>query len=341
MTSAPRKIVNGVSVVICCYNSARRLPETMKHLALQNMPAAIPWEVILVNNASTDGTADVAARCWAEHGAPAPLRVLEEPTPGKSFALNTGYTAASFAILITVDDDNWLDENYLRIAFEIMNRHDRIGILGGQSSACCEVEAPDWFEDMKSYLAVGKLDCASGDITDFRPHLAGAGMVVRQSAYASLRQRGFCFNVTGPCQGKTGSEDTELCYAMALTGHRIWYDERLQFVHFIPASRLVPGYISRLTEQKNTDALWLTLYETALHNPRASAVSVYLQGVLKLGTWALKSFVKLLLGRHPFTVFKSELWGFWQKVVSLPEFLRLFRQYYPAILRLRENQRDE
>src|SRR5260221_14664859 len=66
----------GVSVVICCYNSAARLPETLKHLARQVVPPSIPWEGILVNKASRDDTTDVAARVWKEGGAPAPMHLL-------------------------------------------------------------------------------------------------------------------------------------------------------------------------------------------------------------------------------------------------------------------------
>jgi hypothetical protein len=61
----------GVSVVICSYNGALRLATVLSHLAAQEAGAGTPWEVIVVDNASTDGTADTARRCWpAGHAAP-------------------------------------------------------------------------------------------------------------------------------------------------------------------------------------------------------------------------------------------------------------------------------
>ena len=44
----------GVSVIVCCYNSALRLPETIRHIVQQETPAEIDWEVVIVNNSSTD-----------------------------------------------------------------------------------------------------------------------------------------------------------------------------------------------------------------------------------------------------------------------------------------------
>ena len=71
-----------ISVIICTYNGASRLPATLEKLAAQSVPAECPWEVLLIDNASTDDTAAVAKQIAIDF--PAPLRVLHEPTPGKA-----------------------------------------------------------------------------------------------------------------------------------------------------------------------------------------------------------------------------------------------------------------
>ncbi len=331
----------GVSVVVCCYNSANRLPETLKHLARQKLPDSTPWEVIVVNNASTDDTSDVAIRIWREAGQPAIFRVLDEPRPGKSFALDRGYLAADHDTLVTVDDDNWLDDDYLMIAHEAMQSSPRIGILGGRSSAHCEVEPPPWFEAMKSYLAVGKQAGQSGNITVSKPHVAGAGMVVRKSAYLGLKEKGFEFNLLGCTPGKTSAEDTELCYAMALCGYQIWYDERLHFVHFLPRERLTDRYIFQLIEQIYSTSAVLSVYESALRDPGRGVWLTYSHDVFKRSFWALKATVKFFIGRVNWMVCRLAWLGFCRNVISLPELLRVFRRHYPAILRLRENSGRE
>ena len=54
----------GVSVVICCHNSTERLSPTLAHLAAQQVPDGVDWEVLLIDNMSTDGTADMARSLW-------------------------------------------------------------------------------------------------------------------------------------------------------------------------------------------------------------------------------------------------------------------------------------
>ncbi|RZK11267.1 MAG: glycosyltransferase family 2 protein, partial [Hymenobacter sp.] len=77
----------GLTILICTYNGATRLPETLRHAAAQQVPPGVDWEVLVVSNASTDDTLAAAPRLWAALGQPAPLRVLNEPKPGKENAL--------------------------------------------------------------------------------------------------------------------------------------------------------------------------------------------------------------------------------------------------------------
>ncbi len=47
-----------ISVIVCCYNGVRRLRPTIEHLARQKCSATLSWELVFVDNASTDGSAD-------------------------------------------------------------------------------------------------------------------------------------------------------------------------------------------------------------------------------------------------------------------------------------------
>ncbi len=50
----------GASVIICCFNSYARLPDTLQHLAQQTIPDEFTIEILVVNNASTDDTVAIA-----------------------------------------------------------------------------------------------------------------------------------------------------------------------------------------------------------------------------------------------------------------------------------------
>jgi glycosyltransferase involved in cell wall biosynthesis len=326
----------GVSVVICCHNGAARLPETLKHLARQAVPASIPWEVIVVDNASTDDTANVAARVWREAGAPAPLCLLEEARPGRSFALQTGFTAARYGVLVLVDDDNWLNPDYLERAFRQMCRHPEMGILGGKITAAFEAEPPRWFPQYQSWYAVGPQGKTSGDITGYKSHVAGAGMVVRKPAHELLKQKGFQPLLSGGRSGNlTVGEDMELCYAMMLIGYRIWYDEQLQLTHFMPKERLTRANLIKLISWERFSDPVLACYEAALRRPDDSVLMIYLRDMRKRGGWALKSAVKLLLGRHDWMACRLQWLEFWNSLVSLPELRRVFKLHHPEMLKLK------
>jgi GT2 family glycosyltransferase len=329
--------VSGISVIICCYNSAPRLPETLKHLNRQVVPPAIPWEVIIVNNASEDDTSEVAVRLWAEFGKPTGLRVMEEPKPGLSHARQCGASAAQYDTLVFVDDDNWLHEDYLRVAYQIMSEHGQIGILGGKIVPALEAEPPKWFAQMQSWYAVGPQGRGSGDITDYKCHVAGAGMVLRKAAYNELKCRNFQFLLADRkgSHSSTGG-DMELCFALALLGYRIWYDERLHLVHFIPKQRLTRAHLLRLAHGNRIAKPVLACYEAALSSSCVSGLRLYLRSVIAHSEWALKSAAKFILGQHTFTTFQVEFLDWWHCLLSLPGLRRAFRLYYPQIIGLKQ-----
>ena len=76
----------GVTIVICTYNGARMLPDTLAHIAQQRVPPHICWEVIVVDNASTDDTSEVVKTVLAKTGSTAPFTLLHQPKPGLTYA---------------------------------------------------------------------------------------------------------------------------------------------------------------------------------------------------------------------------------------------------------------
>ena len=58
--------MNGISIIICCYNSASRLEKTIQHIALQKQ-VSFSFEVVLVDNKSTDKTSSVAQELFSKY----------------------------------------------------------------------------------------------------------------------------------------------------------------------------------------------------------------------------------------------------------------------------------
>jgi glycosyltransferase involved in cell wall biosynthesis len=77
------------------------LPTTLSHLKVQEL-ARVPWELLIIDNVSTDGTAEVARSCW--QNAPAPFRVVRESRLGVRYARERGLSEARHTFLGFVDD---------------------------------------------------------------------------------------------------------------------------------------------------------------------------------------------------------------------------------------------
>jgi glycosyltransferase involved in cell wall biosynthesis len=179
----------GISVVICCYNSSKRLPETLKHLAAQQFKRHpdLAWEVIIVDNASTDDTAQVAATEWKMLNSPGPMRVLYQPIPGNGHAREMGIAHVHYEFILFCDDDNWLIPEYVDLAYDIMSQNKAIAGLGGCGIATCEAEPPSWFEELKSAYAIGgQGPLPQGPVTIERGFIYTAGAVFRKSVIDAI-----------------------------------------------------------------------------------------------------------------------------------------------------------
>ena len=253
--------ITGVSVIVCCYNSAKRLPETLWHLALQNVPENIKWEVIVVDNNSTDNTSEVGLQIWNGFKKDISFRIVKEEQQGLSYARHTGAKEAQFEFLVFCDDDNWFDENYIHYAFCIMCENNNIGILGGRSKGVFESKKPEWFDRFETAYAVGKPYENSG-VANVKKYLAGAGMVMRKSTLQKLETLSFKQLLTDRrgIQLSSGG-DAELSLVLLFMGYDLYYDERLQFKHFMPSNRLTWKYcVDAITKGHAIFGIYFELY---------------------------------------------------------------------------------
>lgn len=181
------KLKAGVSIVICCYNSAGILPLTLKYIFRQVVPQNIPWEIIIVDNASTDNTSEIAKSSYESSNCLATFKIVKEPKPGLSEARQTGFDTAKFEYVVFCDDDNLLNKDFVKLVFEIIQKNAEIGVLGGQSIADFDLPPAFWFNDWKNSFAIGKQSETEGDITWTRGYVWGASMVVRKEAWKKLK----------------------------------------------------------------------------------------------------------------------------------------------------------
>jgi glycosyltransferase involved in cell wall biosynthesis len=232
-----------VTVVICCHNSAARLPETLRHLAEQKVPLGIEWEIVVVDNASTDDTVAVARRFAAEHEALS-VRVVPELQLGQTYARLRGLREGRGEFILFVDDDNWLDPEYVALVSRTMGDGPEIAALGGMSTAVHEQEPPPWMSRHQRWYAVSGPPKESDELTEVE-FLWGAGTAFRRSVLEQIVSAAFRL------PGRQGTElpagdDDELCCRLRLLGKKLFCSPRLRFQHYLPAPRMQWSYLRRL-----------------------------------------------------------------------------------------------
>ncbi len=259
----------GISVVIPTHNGSARLGATLAHIAQQRPPAGLAWEVVLVDNASTDGTLRAAMDAWPGE-AQAPLRVVHEPRLGLSHAHLRGFAEASGELVTWVEDDNWIAPDWLEVVSAVMEEHPEVGACGGFNEPVCEVAPPAWFEGLQSAYAAGPQGPSSGDVTDTRGFLWGAGLTVRKAAWDHLVAHGFrplLVDRRGSANSNSGG-DSEICFALRLSGWRLWFEPRLRLRHFLLAHRLDWRYLRRLFRGVGASTVGFDPYYRALEDAR-------------------------------------------------------------------------
>lgn len=267
---------HGVSVIICCFNGAARLPETLSQLSRQEMPPDVSWEIIVIDNASTDDTARLALDEWKKYAASKiEFTVLTEKRPGKSFAIKTGADSARFEFLLICDDDNWLSPDYIANAIAIMDSDDRIGVLGG--CGIFHPEQPAWteIENYKTAYVNGSQTWAASDHWVY-----GAGSLCRTEVLKGFFKNGWQPIISGRTSNKlVCSEDVEICFMFYLNGYKIISDDRLLFRHFVPLKRQNLKYILKLRYWQAYSYVLLTSYLMLLREEKES-IHVILNAVL-------------------------------------------------------------
>ena len=227
----------GITLAICTYNGKRLLIDTIPFILKQRISKHIEWEVLFIDNASTDNTHEAIKKLWGDNSIP--MRIIAEPKKGLINARKRALNEAAYSIVSFIDDDNWIEENWIEKVYEVFNSNLKIGVCGSYNKAFYEKQPPTWFKWIEQSFAVGRQGEISGDITESRGYVWGAGLSLRADVYKKMVAAGFATILTG----RTGNEllageDTELCYAFVLAGYKIYYNEQMQLTHFIPSKRL-------------------------------------------------------------------------------------------------------
>jgi glucosyl-dolichyl phosphate glucuronosyltransferase len=228
------------SIVIATYNRAADLRETLGSLA--GLRPNGPWEVIVVDNNSPDGTRAVVEA--AARDFPADLRYLFEPEQGRSPAINAGIRASRGGIIATTDDDVRVPPDWLDRAADGLGRL-RCDFAGGRVLPIWGGPRPAWLPDRggRQWAVIALLDYGPEPIEFGARVPLGVNMAFTRRA---LDRAGLLDPRTGRRAGTLlGQEVREWCIRARAAGLRGFYVPEMVLEHIIPAARLRKAYFRR------------------------------------------------------------------------------------------------
>src|SRR5688572_25869200 len=132
-----------ISVVVCTHNRAADLERALASVFAQNSDG-FAYEVVVVDNCSTDATPQVVQRATASG---APVRYVFESALGLCHARNAGWRAARGAIVAYLDDDALAQPGWLAAIHTAFAAHPEAGVAGGRVDPIWEAERPAWLSD--------------------------------------------------------------------------------------------------------------------------------------------------------------------------------------------------
>jgi glycosyltransferase involved in cell wall biosynthesis len=251
-----------LTVGICTRNRAPLLRQALDSLAQLSLPSPLTWEVLVVDNGSTDDTTAVVA----ERSGTLPLRSVFERSPGLSNARNRCVDEARGAYLLWTDDDVIVGRGWLAEYVRAFGEHPDAAVFGGPVRPSFEGVRPDWLAAIWR-----QVQSAYGirDLGDALAPLAAPDRLPYGSNYAVrlIEQRAHRYD---PRLGRNGDallggEEVEVLGAILRGGGAGWWIPGATVEHWIPRARQTERYLERYYRAQGR--------VLALHAPRARDAS--------------------------------------------------------------------
>lgn len=275
--------MNSLTVAVCTYNRALRLSKLVRALRQQECP--IPFEILIVDNNSTDGTQSILNKLSAEHGPP--LRFVKEKRQGIVFARNRALDESlDSTYLAFLDDDELPLSGMLKAAVDALEREGADCVGGRIKIFWGDTGRPAWLGDeLPGFL--GEVDYGNEAfwVTNSSTIIWSGNVAYRTTNFTDGLRFDPRYNRRG--HGIGGGEDAIMFHSLLGRGVRIRYRPDMAVEHFIEDWKLKRSYFLKL-----------------------HFVSGY-----KTGRWELIEHPRLVCGVPPFLF--AQAIRHWAKTVSM------------------------
>ena len=232
-----------LSIVISTYNNAASLERALKSVAMQDADKSI-WECVVVNNNSTDDTAERVA-AFAKAHSDINIKLVDEPQQGLSYARNRGIAESKGQFIAFIDDDETINEGFVSAYIDLFRNHGAF-VGSGALKVCYETARPKWMSYYTEKMIANPLDLGSEIITITRTITPTGGNMAFNREVFNLYGN-FDTNLGRKGGELFGGEENDLFERIRDLGERIFYTPHAIAYHHISDKKLTPEYFDKLS----------------------------------------------------------------------------------------------
>ena len=293
-----------ISVVVCTHNRATLLQKALESVVAQDV-GNIAFELLVVDNASTDETREVVHGFSDRANVQYIVRYIYEAELGLCVARNTGWKSAAGKYIAYFDDDAIASPGWLAAVADGFARNPNVGVIGGPAFPIWEAEPPKWLSvdlaKLQSIIDLGRSERLIEDLD--QEWFIGANLAIPKKLLAQIG--GFHPGLDRVGGKLLSNGDLYLQMEVMREGYGCLYMPSMAIGHLVSASRLTRRwFLRRYFWQGISDAAMLTVAETV---PPAARVKVVLKGIAGLFIPPAKFVYRALSARQP-KCFMSLCW---------------------------------
>ncbi len=229
------------TIAICTWNGAARIAKTLNSLVEMKRNPEIEWELVVVDNNSSDATPEVCLD-FADR---LPIRVVTEKNQGHSFSRNCAIDHAHGDYIIWTDDDVLVDPNWMNAYDLATDNHPDAAFFGGKIIPHFEHKVPQWvnrnWEICVGVFAGRDLGDESFEIDSTTTLPYGANFVTKREIQNQFRYDPQFGRIA---KGVRGFDEIDVLSRMLQAGHTGRWVPQSTLRHWIPESRTTLKYVS-------------------------------------------------------------------------------------------------
>jgi len=241
-----------VTIVICTFNRAELLPETLPSLSNQTIDKTL-FNILFINNNSTDNTHAIIKKFCSEQKN---AQIITETKQGLSHARNRGFVESKTKWIAYIDDDAKISENYIEKLLATIKYYN-FDCIGGIYLPWYKYGKPTWYLDR--YASNGELLPETGPLEN--EYASGGVLTVKKSV---LEHLGGFPSTLGMHGGKIAyGEEIHLQDSMRKAGYKIGFNPELIIYHLVSRSKMSPWWFVKRGFAEGRD--YWNIHETEIN----------------------------------------------------------------------------